>query len=252
MDQPLFGVMQPKHFLQQHLVISKVETEIVLNPSKKKTMIQQSKAHALTDVDRCNKELLPAQPLCLDDWNPQASWFSLASATEATWPSHGPWPIGGPQVTLVPCGHHMPTAGQPRPSGTVGGKGQWGNRAGTTWQCGAPSCTPIPLPPQQGHSWQQSRGASEPPQPLFTSAEVPRGAWGTSPTGSWQWGSARRAAHPTAGTRDIFGKLRWPHFSECHSPTGSSIHWIWGLISSSRNHETVNTSLHPSESLMDT
>lgn len=88
------------------------------------------------------------------------------------------------------------------------------------------------------------------PAPLH-SAEVPQGAWGTSPRGRWQWGSGRRAAHPTAGTRDILGKLRWTHFSEWPSPAGSSIHLIWGLISLRHNHETVNTSLHPSESLMD-
>lgn len=59
MDQLLFSVMQPKHFLQQHLVLSKVGTGVVLNPSKTKTITQQSKAHALTDVDSCNKEWLP-------------------------------------------------------------------------------------------------------------------------------------------------------------------------------------------------
>jgi len=155
-------------------------------------------------------------------------------------------------AALIPHGHHTATAGQPGPSATGGGKGRWGNQTGTVGQHGAPSCAPSPSAPQQGHSWEQSQGASKQPQPSSTSAEVPRGAWDTSPTGSQQRGSGSRAAYPTAGTRDILGRSSRPRFSECHSSTGSSIHLIWGLISSSRNCEMVNTSMHPSESLMDT
>ena len=154
-------------------------------------------------------------------------------STRPTWPSHA----NGRATQTLHCGRRKGSVGQPsRDHGAA-----WG-----------PSCVPSPPTPQQGHSWQQSRGASKPPQPSSTSAEVPWGAWGTSPWGSWRWGSGRRAAHPSAGTRDILGKLRRSHFSECPSPAGSSIHFIWGLISLSHNHETVNTSLHPSESLMDT
>lgn len=120
--------------------------------------------------------------------------------------------------------------------------------SGTMGHCGAPSHMPSSPAPLQEHSRTMSLQATP---ALLHLCKGDKGAWGMSPRGSWWQGSGKRAVHHTVGTRDVLGKLGWSQFSE-YPFTSSSTSLIWGLISFSHNHETVNTCLHLSKLSVDT
>lgn len=170
--------------------------------------------------------------------HPNFSWLLLVKphgqamapgptgSTYPTWPSHA-----NGRATQTP--RH----GRRKGSGTMG---HWG----------APSHMSSSPAPLQEHSWQQNH---EPPS--HPSPPLPQQRWqgglGHDPRGSCWQGSGKRAVHPTVGTRDVLGKSQWSQFSEC-AFASSSINLVWGLISFSHNHETVNTCLHLSKLLVDT